>query len=116
MYHVLSTHENTSIVLRLLDMEVVFPGANGHATPATAVTSVDPNLVVEHLVDLLEITLGASAKDLERSGSLLSSPRRQETVLKCTRFASESQVVLYVSKDLVTSEQANGINGTSGIV
>ena len=98
-------------------MEVVSPGANG--VPSTnSFTSIDPNLVVEHLTDVLEVTLGASRLDLEASGSLLSKSRRSDTIQRCTRFASESQVALYVQKDLVSANQANGtnsVNGSSGM-
>lgn len=96
-------------------MEVATPGqgaANGHTPPPPAPASIDPDLVVRHLVNLLEITLGASTDDLERKGSLLSEARRRDTVQWCTRFASESQVALYVQKTVVTTELANGaVNG-----
>ena len=91
-------------------MEVASPGqvANGHtpSTPAPAI--VDPALVVRHLVDLLEVTLGASTEDLESKGSLLADSKRGDTVQRCTRFASESQVALYVQKDAVSPDIPNG--------
>lgn len=94
-------------------MEVVSPGTNG--VPSTnSLTSVDPTLVVKHLSDVLEVTLGASRVDLEASGSLLSKSRRSDTIQRCTRFASESQVALYVQKDLVSADQANSTNGVNG--
>lgn len=94
-------------------MEVVSPGANG--VPSTSsLASIDPNLVVRHLSHVLEVTLGASRIDLEASGSLLSKSRRSDTVQRCTRFASESQVALYVRKDLISADQANGTNGVNG--
>lgn len=88
-------------------MEVVSPGqgVNGHA-PATA--TIDPELVIGHLVDLLEITLGASEQDLKSKGSLLSEARRDDTVQRCTRFASESQVALYVQKTVAATDLTNG--------
>ena len=96
-------------------MEVATLGqgaANGHTPSPPAPASIDPDLVVRHLVDLLEITLGASTEDLERKGSLLSEARRRDTVQWCTRFASESQVALYVQKTIVTTDLANGaVNG-----
>lgn len=83
-------------------MEVASPGqgANGHTLSSTAASIIDPNVVVQHLVDLLEITLGASTEDLEATGSLLSDSKKLDTVQRCTRFASESQVALYVQKDI----------------
>jgi len=95
-------------------MEVVSPGANGQVSPTNHSTSIDPNLVVDHLVDVLAITLGASREDLETPGSLLSRSRRSETIQRCTRFALESQVVLYIQKEYVSPDVTNGVNGTSG--
>ena len=94
-------------------MEVVSPGANGQA-PSTTSPGIDPNLVVDHLVDLLGVTLGASTIDLESPGSLLSTSKRYDTIQRCTRFASEAQVALYVQKDIKSSEQKNGNNGSHG--
>ena len=104
-------------------MDVVSPGAtNGRAaapsptatSPAPYSTGFDANIVVDHLVKLLETTLGASPEDLEEHGSLLSKSKRSETIQKCQRFASEAQVVLYLRKDLLSTEQTNGVNGASG--
>ena len=95
-------------------MEIVSPGVNGHPPPFDSLVAIDPNLVVQHLTDLLEVTLGASKEDLERSGSLLSESRKQETIQRCTRFASESQVALYVQKISIAAEQSNGDHGVSG--
>jgi dynein heavy chain 1 len=62
-------------------------------------------MVVEYLTAVLQITLGASGKDLEAAGSLLSKARYSDTVQRCTRFAAESQsAALYVLKDVVAGE------------
>ena len=95
-------------------MEVVSPGANGQVPSTDLPASIDPKLVVEHLIDVLEVTLGASSHDLESPGSLLSKAKRSDTIQRCTRFASESQVVLYIQKDLRPTETANGFNGSAG--
>lgn len=90
-------------------MEVVSPGqgANGHpSSPGPAI--INPNLVVRYLVDLLEITLGASTDDLESKGSILSESKKSDTVQRCTRFASESQVALYVQKDVASPDVPDG--------
>lgn len=89
-------------------MEVESPGANGHAPSSIPTTTIDPNVLVQHLVDLLEITLGASKDDLENTGSLLSESKRLDTIQRCTRFASEPQVALYVLKDIISTDQSNG--------
>jgi len=92
-------------------MEVVSPGqaaANGRPPSSSTPAVIDPGLVVRHLVDLLEITLGASTEDLEGKGSILSEAKRQDTIQRCTRFASESQVALYVHKSVGSAELPNG--------
>jgi dynein heavy chain 1 len=80
--------------------------ANGLAT--AAFPTIDPNLVVKHLASVLEITLGASRRELENVGSLLSKSKYSETVQRCTRFATESQVALYVQKDISTDDALEG--------
>lgn len=69
---------------------------------------VDADAVVQYLVDVLRVTLGALRSELENTGSLLSKPKYSETAQRCVRFASESQVALYVQKDIVASENTNG--------
>ena len=98
-------------------MEIASPGAaNGEPPPVSSQlsTAIDAGVVVEHLADLLEITLGASSQDLESHGSLLSEAKRAETVQRCQRFATEAQTVLYVQKELVAADKANGANGHTG--
>ena len=87
-------------------MELISPGINGHA-PSDTVRAIDPDLIVRHLSDLLEVTLGASAEELQRKGSLLSSGKRKDTIQRCTRFASEPQVALFVQKALADGQQGN---------
>jgi dynein heavy chain 1 len=89
------------------------PSTNGLATGGFP--TIDPNVVVEYLASVLEITLGANRKDLESAGSLLSKPRYSETVQRCTRFATESQVALYVQKDIAAGDGLNGDIDISGI-
>lgn len=96
-------------------MEVASPGANGHAPSSILSTTIDPNLVVQHLVDHLEVTLGASAEDLESSGNLLCVSKRQDTIQRCTRFASDSQNALYVLKDVVNPDLSPATQGVLGI-
>ena len=91
-------------------MEVVSPGqgANGHRPSSPGPAIINPDLIVRYLVELLEITLGASTDDLERKGSILSESKKSDTVQRCTRFASESQVALYVQKDVISPDVPNG--------
>ena len=95
-------------------MEVLSPGqwANGHppASPGPAV--ITSETVVRYLTNILEVLLGASTEDLESKGSILSESKKNETVQRCTRFASESQAALYVQKDVISSDVPNGtVNG-----
>ncbi|KAA8652525.1 dynein heavy chain [Aspergillus tanneri] len=89
-------------------MEIASDGvSNGVAAP-TQTPMVDSNAVIHYLVEVLQVTLGALKTELESAGSLLSEAKYSDTVQRCTRFASESQVALYVQKDLVGSEATNG--------
>lgn len=96
-------------------MEVASQGVtpNGLSSPSP-VASLDPQVVVQYLSEVLQVTLGASKTDLEGPGSLLSKRKYSETVHRCTRFASESQLALYVQKDVVISEEANGTEEEDG--
>ena len=99
-------------------MEVESPGAeraNGHHPSARSSSTTEPSLMVDHLLNVLEVTLGASYEDLEGAGSLWSIAKRGDTVQRCTRFASEHQVALYVRKNLAGADQANGAFQTQGI-
>lgn len=95
-------------------MEIAASGApNGVPTPDVAAV-VDSGVVVQYLTDVLQVTLGALKSELESAGSLLSSARYNDTVQRCTRFASESQVALYVQKDIVAAEDTNGETEDAG--
>jgi hypothetical protein len=89
-------------------MEVASSGVpNGAPTPETAAL-VDSGAVIQYLAEVLQVTLGAQRSELESAGSLLSESKYNETLQRCTRFASEAQVALYVQKDIVTVEETNG--------
>jgi dynein heavy chain 1 len=89
-------------------MEVVSPGVSNGLAASSPLPLADPSVVVQHLTEVLQVTLGALKKDLESAGSLLSKAKYSETVQRCTRFASEAQVALYAQKELVGAEQPNG--------
>lgn len=82
-------------------------GANGinGVTPGAALVAMDPARVVEHLAHLLEAALGASRDELEAPGSLLSKARYNDTLQRCTRFANDAVVSLYIQKDLPATPQ-----------
>ena len=87
------------------------PSTNGLAT--TTFPTVDPNIIVEYLASVLETTLGASRRDLEKNGSLLSKSQSSDTVQRCTRFATESQLVLYVQKLVTPLQEGDVLDGVS---
>lgn len=98
-------------------METLVTSPKEHSTNGVAsssLPSIDPILIVEHLVAVLEVTLGATRKELESVGSLLSKSRYSDTVQRCTRFASESQTALYVQKDVVAENGSNGAADSPG--
>jgi hypothetical protein len=74
------------------------------SSPSSTQLTLDPNILIDHLVNLIEITLGASLSDLQNNDSLLSKSKKSETIQRCQRFATESQPVLYVQKDLLSEK------------
>ena len=91
---------------------IVSPAGDSSPSTPPPLPGLDPLIVVEYLVRLLQTTLDASREDLEREGCLLSKSSLQETVQRCTRFAAESQVALYVQKDVLPDVlPPGGVNG-----
>ncbi|RMZ76007.1 hypothetical protein DV738_g5168, partial [Chaetothyriales sp. CBS 135597] len=60
---------------------------------------VDGQVVLDHIVRLVETSLGAARRELEAVGSLLSKSKRADALEQCTEFASTSQVALYAQKE-----------------
>ncbi|KEY71002.1 hypothetical protein S7711_00838 [Stachybotrys chartarum IBT 7711] len=94
-------------------MEVTSPAAqslpaNGVAAPPFP--TIEPERVVEHLASVCRVALGATRSDLEQPGSLLHPSRYGDTAARCTRFANDTQNVLYIQKDLASSSTVE--NGT----
>jgi dynein heavy chain 1 len=80
--------------------------ANGGSAPAPTFPTIEPERVVEHLAAVCQVALGATHEDLEQPGSLLHKSRYSETVSRCTRFANDTQNVLYIQKDVAHSPAA----------
>ncbi|KAJ6782306.1 hypothetical protein PWT90_00629 [Aphanocladium album] len=76
--------------------------ANGLSSPAPFPT-IEPERVLDHLVAVCQVALGATKEELEQPGNLLHSLRHAETVARCTRFANDNQNVLYIQKDIAAS-------------
>lgn len=99
-------------------MEVSSPPAsgltsNGLASPAPFQT-IEPERVLDHLVAVCEVALGATKEELEQPGNLLHSSRHAETVARCTRFASDNQNVLYIQKDIAASSAVDAGSDVAG--
>lgn len=98
-------------------MEVTSPGgspsANGLAAGANGGYQIDPVLILDHLTQVCEITLGASKRELENVGSLLSKARVSDTTQRVQRWA-ESQAVLYLQKEISSGDVLDGpLDGAS---
>jgi len=89
---------------------VASSGNNSAVSPSASTTSLlpslNPTLLIDYLTEVLSVTVGATKRELEAPGSLLSDSRYSETLQKCSRFAAEPIVALYASKDLVEIEES----------
>lgn len=88
-------------------------GANGVLSPDDA-PHFDPQSVISYIKDVLQVTLGASEQDLMNDGSILSPLRQPDTVQRCTRFAQEPQVALYILKEHLKNTNDALQNGDHG--
>ncbi|KAI9896991.1 hypothetical protein N3K66_008013 [Trichothecium roseum] len=100
-------------------MEVTSPSpaqeaANGVSTPTTSLPTIEPERIIEHLASVCQIALGATREELEQPGNLLHGSRHAETLNRCTRFATDTQNVLYIQKDIAHSSTVE--NGTDTAV
>ena len=91
-----------------MEVSAAVPPANGVA--AAAFPTIEPERVVDHLAAVCQIALGATREELEQLGSLLHKGRYGETIARCTRFANDTQNVLYIQKDIVNPSAVE--NGT----
>ncbi|KAI0484690.1 dynein heavy chain, N-terminal region 1-domain-containing protein [Xylariaceae sp. FL0804] len=80
------------------------PGTNG-VSPSSFI-SIDPALIVNYLASVVTIALGATRAELESPESLLSERNYSDTIQRCSRFASDAQVALYIQKDVRPSDEA----------
>lgn len=82
--------------------------------PSDRSSPTDPLVVLEHLSEVLQITLGAARRELEAVGSLLSKAKQADSIDRCARFASEAQVALYAQKDIIEEEHAGAPDSDTG--
>jgi dynein heavy chain 1, cytosolic len=71
---------------------------NGNG-PSPTIEAANPDLVLEHIVNLIELSLGAVRPELKAIGSLLSDTRYAESLEKVSQFAAGSGVAIYAQKD-----------------
>jgi len=79
------------------------------AAAASLIPPYNPQILLEYLVEVLKVTLGARDREIQSNGSLLSATRKGETLEKCRRFASSSetsQCAIYVIKEVLETEEA----------
>lgn len=88
------------------------PPANG--VVAAPFPTIEPERVVEYLADVCKVALGATQEELEESGNLLHKSCYAETVSRCTRFATDTQNVLYIQKDIAASSTVENGTDTAG--
>ncbi|CAM1511285.1 Fc.00g087980.m01.CDS01 [Cosmosporella sp. VM-42] len=94
-------------------MEVSAPVPPTNGVAAAPFPTIEPERVVDHLAAICQIALGATREDLEQLGSLLHKARYGETISRCTRFASDTQNVLYIQKDIAhLSSVENGTDNS----
>jgi dynein heavy chain 1 len=97
--------------------QVAIAEVNGNGVPNQITPDLDPLTLAHHLSRLLDVTLGATHDELHQSDSLLGSPKIEETLKVCSRFAQESKPAsLYIQKLRKASSrtEADGeANGTS---
>ncbi|RMZ84735.1 hypothetical protein DV737_g982, partial [Chaetothyriales sp. CBS 132003] len=75
-------------------MQVLPPAAANGERRSHAPGPTDPQIVLDHIVRLIETSLGAARRELEAVGSLLSKSERADSLGQCAQFASTSQVAL----------------------
>lgn len=83
------------------------PGGTG---PTSLIPTYPSQQLLEYLVEVLKLTLGAQEREIQSNGSLLSASRKGETLEKCRRFASSSetsQCAVYVIKEVLETEDTS---------
>ncbi|KAF2672450.1 cytoplasmic dynein-like protein 1 heavy chain 1 [Microthyrium microscopicum] len=72
---------------------------NGNGVSTQIAQDIDPQILIDHLALLLQVTLGATSEELQHTDSLLGSSRREDTLKACARFAQEAKATsIYIQK------------------
>lgn len=92
-------------------MEVATPSAVNGIGPSPTIEAANPEVVLDHIINLIQTSLGAARQELKAVGSLLSDSKRAESLEKVSQFAADTQVALYAQKDR-RQELVNGHHDT----
>jgi dynein heavy chain 1 len=93
------------------------PGTPSNDVASTEFPTIEPERLIEHLAAVCQIALGATREELEQAGNLLHKSRYTDTVARCSRFATDTQNVLYIQKDIAASTVVeNGSDIAGGIL
>src|SRR5579871_1598256 len=91
-----------------MDGPVAVAGINGNGLSNSLHSTIDPQLVVEYLSNILRATLGATENDLKETGSLFGSEKISETLQRCSRFAQDAQAASICVEKEAVEEVVNG--------
>lgn len=91
-----------------MESMVTSPASPNNGMTTGGFPAIEPDVIISHLANILDITLGATRKDLEQNGSLLAKAKLSETTSRVARFATESQVALYIQKDAEPADDTDG--------
>ena len=98
----------------MAETDVAQPAAvNGFTTPSQDSAVLDSDSLVEYLINLLNVTLGASIAALQADESLFSNSKRDETIERCNRYLTSTAIAIYAQKHSrfpFASDQVNGTN------
>lgn len=79
-------------------------GSPATTTSNSLVSTFSPAPIIDYLIEVLSITLGATKVETESPGSLFYQDRYAETIQKLSRYATEPVMALYVTKDAVIDQ------------
>ncbi|KAF8477357.1 dynein heavy chain, N-terminal region 1-domain-containing protein [Kalaharituber pfeilii] len=97
-------------------MEAAVSSSGTGPSAASLIPPYKEQALLDHLVEVLKITLGARDRELQSNESLLATSKLKETLEKCRRFASSSetaQCAIYVTKEVLESDEPTSDEATS---
>ncbi|PNS18432.1 Dynein heavy chain, cytoplasmic [Sphaceloma murrayae] len=91
-------------------------GETNGSSEETGPSLLDTHKILDYLTSILAATLGASKQELEQDGCLLSPALLDDTIERCSRFALESKIAIYIQKEARPQENGNLKNGNGVVV